>query len=306
MLMNLITDFHIDNNLKQSFSHVGLTTYQDFICFTGGQLVSRPTKNPVRKIQVMVGDNYKYFYLKQTSVIRYAKEQKKTVIFQYLNRLVRTILYGHWPHTTAYGEMLAVQYYKKLGIPVMTPVCWGEKRFLGWPLNGFLVVEENEGKNFEIEFNNATLKLRKKLAYGYGGLIGYMHKKEVYDDARCSDVICTSNHFHDFRKSMVTFDRERSRYNKKRVPESRNSKIFSMAKSLSSTFLINAKSGVMKMPSYNELLSFLAGYFFENNMTKAERIELLGHTYNILSNHLNSTQQNEEIAILLNRAKGYD
>ena len=68
---------------------------------------------------------------------------------------------GRWPHTTAYGEMLAVHYYNKLGIPVMNPVCWGEERMLGWPLSGFLLVEKAKGNNLEIEYIHSSSKKRK-------------------------------------------------------------------------------------------------------------------------------------------------
>lgn len=128
--MLLFTELHVNKHIQADLCKIGLSTYKQFITYDGGELVSRYLKNPVRKIQVNINGIQKAFFLKQSQTPPPMK------------RVIRTILTGRLPHTTAYGEMLAAQYYQKLGIPVMNPVCWGEQRILGRPLSGFLMVEE--------------------------------------------------------------------------------------------------------------------------------------------------------------------
>lgn len=285
--MKLFTELHIDNNMKAGLGEIGLSKYKQFISYAEGELVSRPSKNPVRRIQLNINGEQKAYFLKQSPTTRAMK------------KLIRVILGGRWPHATAYGEMLAVRYYKKLGIPVMNPVCWGEKRMLGWPLSGFLLVEEINGKNFEIEYINSTSKNRKRLTYGYGSLIGYMHKNDVYDVVRCEEVICISDEVMDFR-NMITIDREYSRKRKKRFAESDSRKLIKKAISLANTFLTDARSHILPMPSYYELLAFLAGYFSENNESNKARMELLNCTREVLNKSADDREKYKEIKLLIN------
>ena len=135
----------------------------------------------------------------------------------------------------------------------------------------------------EIEYIHSSLRKRKKLAYSYGNIVGYMHKNEVYDVVRYTDVICTSDEIIDFKKSMITIDRERSRKSKKRFPESRRRKIFNKARCLAMTLLADARSHILPMPSYYEILAFLAGYFSENRETKGARDKLINYTKELLN-----------------------
>ena len=260
--MRLFTEFHINKDIKAALAESGLSDYTQFITFTGGDLVSRPQKNPVRRIQVNMDNIQKTYYLKQTPHITFSRA------------LIGLIKHGQWPHAKAYKEMLAVQYYKKLGIPVMDAVSWGEKRIFGWPQSGFLLVEEIQGKNFALDYIDSTMKNRKQLAYGYGRLISYMHHKDVYDDVRCEEIICTSDDVTDFRNLLV-IDREYGRTRKSRITSSDNEKLIRKANSLANAFLTLGRSHIFPIPTSREVLAFLAGYFSENKTSNKTRQKLL-------------------------------
>jgi hypothetical protein len=277
----LFSEFHINNDLKEALADIGLSDYKQLVAFDGGQIVSRPSKNPVRRIRLAVNGQCKTYFLKQSP-------ESPTI-----KKIIRSIFGLRMPHTTAFGEKLAVFYYIRLGIPVMEPVGWGEKRILGCPLSGFLLVEEIIGKNFETEFINATYRTRKRLAYGYGSLIGYMHKNDVYDIVRCEEVFCVSDDVANFR-NLVTIDRERGRKSKKRFGESEYTKLIKKAKSLAITFLGDARSKKLPMPSRFELLAFIAGYFAENREPIEKRSVLLNLTRKTLNKNYDDREMFQE------------
>ena len=272
--MKLFTEFNVDEGVQAGAQTIGLQSYDDFIEFTGGELVSRAEKSPVRKIMLESNGISSNYYLKQTAIFRYRTANQQTSTKKHISSMLRMLRRGRWPHCRSFLEYLSVVYYQRLNIPVMEPIAWGEKRFLGWPLNGFVLVKESVGESLSVAFSNATENSRRKLAYSYGSLLGCMHYNGVFDGARCRDVICKTDDSRDFRKSLVAIDRERGKYCDSIFKKSREETIRLIVKSLRGSLFPSAGM-IVGAPTKIQLLAFFSGYFRQNAQASGDKREIL-------------------------------
>jgi hypothetical protein len=90
----------------------------------------------------------------------------------------------------------------------MKPVAWGEHTILGWPMRGFILVEEVVGREFVDVYREASLRIRRRLFRLYGELMGTLHRKGIDSKVRPEDLICVSDNYKDFRNCFVVIDRE--------------------------------------------------------------------------------------------------
>lgn len=171
--------FFIDPRVKTLFANHGLDSF-DALMRYGDE-----------KIRRFVAQSGEAFYVKRTG-----KEP--------LQVSMRVLLRGLRPRSAALRELLLLQKLRAAGFLAMDPVAWGERRVLGWPVVGFLVVREAAGREVAALFNNSDGWEKRKLMKSVGRLIGRLHSNGFFQPVRLKDLILTD-------EGLVLIDRETSK-----------------------------------------------------------------------------------------------
>ena len=158
--------------------------------------MSRPSKRSVRTLYLDIAGKKRKYFLKQ------ACAQSLHAVLKALRRLQP-------PHSDTSREVLLLELFRDQGIPVMNPVAWGEHTVLGWPIRGFILVEEVVGNKFVDVYRGASLRVRRRLFRLYGELVGALHRKGIDSNVRPEDLICVSDNYANFRNCFVVIDCER-------------------------------------------------------------------------------------------------
>ncbi len=236
---------HINTNLRGSLEKIGISTFQDFINFSTGQLVSRSSKRPVRKLYLDVDGQIKKYFLKQASLPSFYVGLKAWCRLQAVQ-------------SETVRELLLITLFRYHGIPVMAPVGWGTYTVFGWPVSGFLLVEEVVGREFVEVYCAASLQSRRRLMRAHGELMGTLHKKGIESKVHPKDLICISEDYRNFQKCLVVIDRERGE------SHTVNISFEHRAKRLAEIWI---KGSFMIDPAErSELLAFLSGYWAASHM----------------------------------------
>lgn len=231
---------HIDESIRPSLANLGISQFQDFVNYSNGKLVSRPSKRHVRTIFLDVAGERKKYFLKQDGFHSPQETLKAWRRFQ-------------WSYSHTARELLILQLFRDHGIPVMNPVAWGERSIFGWSINGFILVEEVVGKEFVEVYRAASLRRRRRLMWVHGELLGTLHNKGIESKVHPRDLICISENFETFRKCLVVIDRERG------CTHPVNLSVEARGRMLAEIWVKGAFTIGRGDPS--ELLAFLSGYF---------------------------------------------
>ena len=189
---------HIDQSIQPFLANAGISQFQDFVDFSAGTLVSRPSKRHVRRLSLEVAGQKKTYFLKQSGV-------------QSFHLFLKSWCRLQVPLSGAVRELLLLELFRDQGIPVMKAVVWGEHRVLGWPVRSFILVEEVGGKEFVDVYRGASLRVRRRLFRLYGELMGTLHRIGIDSKVRPEDLICVCDDYKDFRNCFVVIDREHGR-----------------------------------------------------------------------------------------------
>ena len=231
---------HINEALKTTLASIGLSDLQDFVDYSDGQIVSRPSKRPVRCLYLTVAGHRRKYFLKQTRVESFL-------------RVLKTWRRNRVLHSSPVREFLILELFRMQGIPVMNVVAWGELKIFGWPVKGFLLVEEVAGRGFAEIYQNASLQIRRRMMWVYGELMGTLHLKGIISNVRLRDLIWVSKDYTTFRKCLVVIDREHGQIHS--VEISLNQR----GRALGALWVEGTK--IIGTGERSELLAFLAGYF---------------------------------------------
>lgn len=189
---------HIDQSIQPFLANAGISQFQDFVDFSAGTLVSRPSKRHVRRLSLEVAGQKKTYFLKQSGV-------------QSFHLFLKSWCRLQVPLSGAVRELLLLELFRDQGIPVMKAVVWGEHTVLGWPVKSFILVEEVGGKEFVDVYRGASLRVRRRLFRLYGELMGTLHRIGIDSKVRPEDLICVCDDYKDFRNCFVVIDREHGR-----------------------------------------------------------------------------------------------
>ncbi len=233
---------HVNANVRSSLQEIGLCAFQDFMTYSEGQLVSRPEKLPVHTLYLMVdGQQRKYFLKKKTSRFPYGALR---FWFQIQNPPLRVT-----------RELKILELMRQQGIPVASPVAWGELKILGCSIKGFLLVEEVIGKTFMDVYRKSSLRVRRRLFRLYGELMGILHRKGIDSKVRPEDLMCVSDNYANFQNCFVVIDREHGQ------PHLVELSIEQCGTRLGEIWVKGMQRIGLGEPS--ELLAFLSGYLSE-------------------------------------------
>ena len=152
----------------------------DFTTLLGGDvgelLRSEKGGRELRRLTLAGPDGLEQFYLK-----RLGREP--------LPRLLRVYLSGHRPHSGPMRELLALNCLRDAGFAVMEPVAWGERRRLGFPIAGFLLVRGVPGDDAAALFESLDREARLALLEECGALVGRLHAAGFFHVVRLKDLI---------------------------------------------------------------------------------------------------------------------
>jgi hypothetical protein len=230
---------HINTNLRASLAKIGVSKFQDFISYSAGQLVSRPSKRPVRTLELEVAGEKRKYFLKQSGIQSLRVVLKAWCRFQAV-------------HSETTRELLLLELFRAHEIPVMNPVAWGTYTVFGWPVRGFILVEEVIGREFVEVYREASLLSRRRLMRVHGELMGTLHQRGIESKVHPQDLICISQDYTTFQKCLVVIDRERGVINPGKIS------LQHRGKRLAEIWIKGAF--ILGPGERSELLAFLSGY----------------------------------------------
>ncbi len=231
-------------------ANIGISQFNDFTNYSGGVLVSRPSKRQVRTLYLDVAGHRKKYFLKQAGP-------------QPVADILKAWRCCQWPCSEMARELLIIQLFRDQGIPVMNPVAWGERRGFGWSMGGFMLVEEVVGREFVEVYRTALPHNRRRLMRVYGELLGTLHQRGIDSKVHPRDLICVSEDFHSFRTCLVVIDRERGQTHLVDLS------LQDRGKRLADIWVKG--SFTLGRPSIRELLVFLSSYCEASDLKQGRR-----------------------------------
>lgn len=103
---------------------------------------------------------------------------------------LKKLLRGKSPHSISYLELTAIDLLIQNNFAVTKPVAWGERRVLGIPVEGFLLVEEVPGVSVQTYWQQGDRQLRWRLMQDLGILLGKLNVAGFFAWVRLKDSIC--------------------------------------------------------------------------------------------------------------------
>ncbi|PKN62563.1 MAG: hypothetical protein CVU57_23770 [Deltaproteobacteria bacterium HGW-Deltaproteobacteria-15] len=185
---------YVEPGQEGLLERLNLHSYDSIIGMSGGRLVSQSRRKSIRVIWDAGRDPKRYF-LKSLTRQRYTD-------------ILKSVLKPGPMRIITCRERHLLRFLKENGIPVMETAAWGVEEIFGIPISGFLIVEEVKGKDFVEVYREGNRSTRNRMMEGYGRLVGHMHTNGLDSLVRVSDIMCVSEEYEDFRKSMVLIDRE--------------------------------------------------------------------------------------------------
>ena len=158
----------------------------------GGVVSSEPGRE-VRLLRLAGGEE------RSGEEVLYLKRRGRESWWRLLGMLV---IYGRRPCSGPLRERALVRALSAAGFATMEPVAWGERRVLGMPIAGFLLVKAVEGKSAADVYQKAAPGERSVLMRRLGELTGRLHRAGFLHPVRLKDLIVGP---HD---ALVLIDRE--------------------------------------------------------------------------------------------------
>lgn len=186
---------YVEPGMDGLLARLHLDDYDSIVGISDGRLIAQNKGKSIRVIEEKSGQGSRRYYLKMVNRQR-VRDMLKSLFKPKPRRIITS------------RERHLLQFLKEQGIPVMEPVVWGTREILGVPIGGFLIVKEVRGKDFVELYGESDRSSRNRMMEGYGRLVGHMHSKGLDSLVRVTDILCVSDEFEDFRRSLVVIDRE--------------------------------------------------------------------------------------------------
>ncbi len=180
------------------FEESSLTEFNKFNDPDLGILIRKEREKTVR-----------YFTLeRQGETLGFYIKESRPSLLSHLKYLVKQ---RRFCKLTTRHELDLLRLYKEQGVSVVDPAVWGEKRFFGIPVSGFLVQREVVGKELTELLIRGDSQERISLLRAYGKFVARQHSAGLLSSvARVTDMICTSQQNRPWDDIvLVVIDRER-------------------------------------------------------------------------------------------------
>ncbi len=155
---------------------VGLETLDEFLYNPVGELLdSGRNGRELRRFKISLQGQTRTFYLK-----RLAREP--------FMKLAQMLLFGYLPRSGPMREQLLLSRLNRAGFATMKTVAYGERRRLGWPVAGFLLVEEVQGQDLAEYYQDCSPAMRVQLLSALGEFFGRLHGAGFFQPVRLKDI----------------------------------------------------------------------------------------------------------------------
>jgi hypothetical protein len=175
----------VDKRYKALFDGIGLSDFEAFMTTSAGDTIASESLRETRKLDI----EGHTFFLKRVKKAKFSSA-------------VEAVLQGRRPHSYAWREMQHVEQLQLAGIPVMTVAAVGERRYLGLPKEGFIVVVGIEGDDLELVFRSSNDTGKSIIMRQLGALNAQLHVHGFLKPIRLKDLIITPS------QKLVLIDRE--------------------------------------------------------------------------------------------------
>ncbi len=196
--MNRMT---VNDDFRDATRALGLLTFSDFMSKPVGKLLN--SEKGGRELRLLEtehrGEKQRFFLNK-----RLGREP--------FNKLLQMLFLGRWPRSGPFRELQMLNRLNEAGFATMRPVAFGERRFFGWPVGGFLLAEEVRGKEV-VDFHKlCSPSERKKLFHSPGRYLGRLHAAGFFQPVRLKDLFLTHDPGgEDQEFALILIDRETSK-----------------------------------------------------------------------------------------------
>lgn len=166
----------IEEDFRGWVAAMGLRTFAEFMSEPVGELLdSGRNGRELRRVRAVLQGQSRNFYLKRIGREPFLK-------------LMQMLLFGHRPHSGPLRERQMLVRLQEAGFATMRPVAFGERRFLGWPMGAFLLVEEVAGTEVADFYQACSCKIRKRLVEAVGVYLGELHSAGFFQPVRLKDL----------------------------------------------------------------------------------------------------------------------
>ena len=181
----------------------------------------------------------KRFYLK----VKFSEQKRKKI---------RSFLKGRIYCVPVLNEVQNIKYLRKLNFRTVETAAWGISKKMGHVTASFIMTEEVIGEEFIDLYSRSKSRMRRRLYYEYGKLLGLLHRNKIDSYVRIQDLICEveeSGH-----PKLTLIDREVGSLKNK------NHSISSFRNNISHVFYEGLKRYEKVPLTSREGLSFCRGY----------------------------------------------
>ncbi len=171
--MNRMT---VNKDFRDTTQLLGLLTFADFMAKPAGKLLGREGGGrELRLLETEHQGEKQRFFLKRLGREPFVK-------------LVQMLLFGRWPRSGPVRELQMLNRLNDAGFPTMRPVAFGERRLFGWPMDGFLLVEEVRGVEVADFHALCPPPVRRNLFRCLGEYMGRLHAAGFFQPVRLKDL----------------------------------------------------------------------------------------------------------------------
>ncbi|MBO9481511.1 lipopolysaccharide kinase InaA family protein [Salinisphaera sp. G21_0] len=182
------TYFHIEERYRSRLEQLGITSFEKAMTLPIGDVLEKELSRESRRI-------------KQSGQVAYLKRQ-----FIVSKRLcLESNMLLHKAYTPAVNEAIYIKQLKSHDFQVMDVMAVGERRKNGFPVEGFILVDEVPGYQLDRYLTDTEdEKITHDLLTAYGTLIARLHQQGFFAPLRVKDVIILDVE----RCELVMIDRE--------------------------------------------------------------------------------------------------
>ena len=182
------TYFHIEERYRSRVEQLDITSFEKAMTLFLGDVLEKELSRESRRI-------------KQDGQVAYLKRQfivSKRLCFE-SNMLL------HKAYTPAVNEDIYIKQLKARDFKVMDVMAVGERRENGFPVEGFILVDEVSGHQLDRYLTDADDEhITHDLLTAYGTLIARLHQQGFFAPLRVKDVIIRDVE----KRELVMIDRE--------------------------------------------------------------------------------------------------
>jgi len=189
------TEFYLNSDYQRQFHLQGIDSFTSLMTTDQGTVVSCSSETEIKRLTLKDKDQTTLFI--------------KRTLYEPFNRSIAMFFRLALPRTRSLKELQMLKRLRAHGFPCMIPVAWGERRVLGLPIIGVLVVKEVKGNEFEEAFLNTNNTEKCRLIKQLGELLGRLNNEGFFHILRLKDIIIADNNDDYWGKnSLVLIDRE--------------------------------------------------------------------------------------------------